>query len=155
MILALDLATTTGWAETDMLRIDPERVGLWNLSIRKGHPDGERFGRAWAHIASRNPDAIIYEASINLRNLYAARVAHGLVAIVEAYAYEHRVVTFHVAPNTLKHWATGNGRADKAAMIETARERYGYSGDSDDEADALHLLQFGLLNCPRLRKYVE
>lgn len=48
-----------------------------------------------------------------------------------------------VAPSTLKVFATGNGRADKFDVILAARERLGYEGKSDDEADALWLEQIG------------
>lgn len=49
-----------------------------------------------------------------------------------------------VAPTSLKKFATGNGRAKKEEMVANARERLGYEGFDDDEADALFLEQVAL-----------
>lgn len=49
-----------------------------------------------------------------------------------------------VPPATLKVFATGRGNADKTAMVVAARDRLGYLGTADDEADALWLLEIGL-----------
>lgn len=47
-------------------------------------------------------------------------------------------------PATLKKFATGNGNADKIAMVVAARDRLGYTGTDDNVADALWLAQMGL-----------
>ena len=49
-----------------------------------------------------------------------------------------------VAPGTLKKFATGVGVGDKVGMVIQARERLGYQGTSNDEADALWLREAGL-----------
>lgn len=48
-----------------------------------------------------------------------------------------------VPPATLKKYATGNGRAGKPEVIANARERLGYDGFDDNEADALWLRAIG------------
>lgn len=40
---------------------------------------------------------------------------------------------------TLKKWATGNGRADKAMMMRACEEKYHYVPPDDNAADACHL----------------
>lgn len=43
---------------------------------------------------------------------------------------------------TLKKWATGNGRADKAMMMRTCEEKYHYVPPDDNAADACHLYYY-------------
>jgi Holliday junction resolvasome RuvABC endonuclease subunit len=49
-----------------------------------------------------------------------------------------------VPPTTLKKYATGKGQATKTEMVIAARERLGYTGTDDNEADALWLRAVGL-----------
>lgn len=49
-----------------------------------------------------------------------------------------------INPTALKKWATGNGRADKAAMIKACRERFLYSPTDDNAADACLLYHYYL-----------
>jgi Holliday junction resolvasome RuvABC endonuclease subunit len=49
-----------------------------------------------------------------------------------------------VPPTSLKKYATGSGQATKTAMVIAARERLGYAGTDDNEADALWLRAVGL-----------
>jgi Holliday junction resolvasome RuvABC endonuclease subunit len=58
------------------------------------------------------------------------------------------IVPVMLAPSQLKLWATGDGRADKNAMIAAARCR-GYRGDHPDEADAWLLAAWGQTNMKR------
>lgn len=44
-----------------------------------------------------------------------------------------------IAPATLKMFALGVGRGSKTDVVVAARERLGYEGTDDDEADALWL----------------
>lgn len=48
-----------------------------------------------------------------------------------------------VAPATRAKWATGNGRADKAAVASALTRRYGVEFPSNDEADAGALALMG------------
>lgn len=43
---------------------------------------------------------------------------------------------------TLKKWATGNGRADKAMMMRACEEKYHYVPPDDNAADACHLYYY-------------
>lgn len=49
-----------------------------------------------------------------------------------------------VPPAKLKKFATGKGTADKTAMVVAARERLGWEGMDDNQADALWLRALGL-----------
>lgn len=49
-----------------------------------------------------------------------------------------------VPPQTLKLYATGKGSGTKTPVVVAARDRLGYGGVNDDEADALWLRALGL-----------
>lgn len=49
-----------------------------------------------------------------------------------------------VTPSTLHKLATGKGQAKKVDMVIAARDRLGYDGTDDNEADALWLREAGL-----------
>lgn len=49
-----------------------------------------------------------------------------------------------VPPSTLKTYATGKGNAGKVDVVIAARDRLGYEGTDDNEADALWLRALGL-----------
>ena len=44
----------------------------------------------------------------------------------------------------IKKFATGNGNCGKQAMVDAAKIKYGYKGEDDNIADAMHML--GLFN---------
>lgn len=50
---------------------------------------------------------------------------------------------YEVAPTTLKVFTTGNGHADKAAMMQSVRTRWGFDAPNDDVADAYALARVG------------
>jgi Holliday junction resolvasome RuvABC endonuclease subunit len=50
----------------------------------------------------------------------------------------------------IKKFATGKGNANKAAMIEAAKNKLDYPGKDDNEADALWLLELAIND---LQKY--
>jgi crossover junction endodeoxyribonuclease RuvC len=57
--------------------------------------------------------------------------------------FEHDIPFVEVAPSSLKHFATGNGKASKADMVEAAQYR-GAGVANDNEADAWHLRRVAL-----------
>lgn len=87
------------------------------------------------------------------------------LVVVEGYSYGHgnnlaraaelggvlrhelevaEIPWLEVPPKSLKKYATGNGSSSKAGMVVAARERLGYEGLDDNEADAAWLRAFGL-----------
>lgn len=66
-----------------------------------------------------------------------------LGGVIRVMLYEEGIPYVEVSPNTLKMYATGHGNAAKAEVISAARERLGYSGFNDNEADALWLRALG------------
>jgi len=148
-ILALDQATTTGWAVTTGDGVILES-GVWHLEDRKrtGESRGMRYIRFEAFLRQAikqwHPNIIIHEQTL-LRGGAATEIANGLKALIlkTTAAYGLGVSCVHISE--LKHWATGDGRADKEAMVLAAerfcltqRRSHGNRPLIDDnEADAI------------------
>lgn len=160
-VLALDLATFTGWAISQ-----PAGPPLFGTQrIGKPHYSAGRFFaafRRWAAgmIEIERPAAIYYEAPIivEANGLQAAYRLMGLTAHLEAIAYELGVPRIErLASTAVRKHFTGRGRwADredgKRRTVDACRAR-GWNVISDDEADAcavldlaLHRLRQGPLN---------
>jgi crossover junction endodeoxyribonuclease RuvC len=73
-------------------------------------------------------------------NAAALGMAHGLAREVAA---THHVPIAEIVPATLKHYATGNGRADKALMILEANRYRSTPVEDDNQADADWLRRMG------------
>lgn len=141
-VLALDLATTTGWAHSD------GRSGVQRFDWA-GKDAGQRWDefKAWLRSmlnAMRPLDYVVYEAALHQKGM-AARVANSLVTIIEHECHLRGLHErgFHLS--TIKKHATGSGRADKVAMWEAARIRNPERKfETDDEVDAIWLLDLAL-----------
>lgn len=66
-----------------------------------------------------------------------------LAGIVRHSLYRANKPFIVVPPNTLKKYATGSGQAKKMTVFKAAQYRFGYDGESFDEADALWLRAIG------------
>lgn len=67
-----------------------------------------------------------------------------LGGVVRWSLWSSGVTYLDVPPSTLKTYATGKGNAGKVDVIVAARDRLGYEGTDDNEADALWLRALGL-----------
>lgn len=143
-ILSLDMATKTGWASN----IHGNRSGVIEFALKRGESPGMRFlrCRAWLNemwrLLEDHIEVIAYEQAHH-RGGAATACCVGLVTEVLAFAAEHNIETMPVHTATLKKFATGNGRASKADMIQAAKTR-GWSPVDDNEADAALLLEYAL-----------
>ena len=143
-ILTLDMATKTGWASN----VHGQRSGVIEFALKRGESPGMRFlrCRAWLNdiwkLLDGQVEVIVYEQAHH-RGGAATSVCVGLVTEVQAFAAEHGIELMPVHTATLKKFATGNGRASKADMIQAARER-GWNVQDDNEADAVLLLEHAL-----------
>lgn len=158
-ILALDLATVTGWAvapppyapaptpvEAAAGAAMPKR---WSGSKSFRHCSGE-LGRLasvfedWLNelIVVQKPDLIVFEAPFigNRPNVNTARMLFGICTVTEMVAFRRGIRCLECHNSTIKAHA-GNGRAKKRDMIRMARER-GWNPVDDNEADALWLVDY-------------
>lgn len=141
IILSLDQATVTGWA---LVRDTGEVVasGTWELADAKrtGESRGMRYIR-FEHelrgaVGKWNPRMICHEQTL-LRGGAATEIANGLKALILKIAAEAEIEVSCVHTTELKHWATGNGRAEKADMMKACISLSGVSPRDDNEADAV------------------
>jgi Holliday junction resolvasome RuvABC endonuclease subunit len=138
MILALDLATKTGWAIVeDGVVIES---GVQDFTKRRGEGNGLLFLRARKWLADfglhARPDLIAYEQA-HFRGGAATEICVGLQTRAQEQAAEWGVESAPVSTGTLKRWATGKGSADKVAMMAWAATAMGRDPVDDNEADAV------------------
>ncbi len=134
-ILALDIATTTGWkTET--------ASGTWNLKPNRGESEGMRVVRFKSKVKElvelEGIELISYERPAG-RFKSSIMVASEMVGVLKELCIEAGLDLACYSATEIKKFATGKGNANKESMVQAAKEQYGYLGDSDDEADAIHL----------------
>jgi hypothetical protein len=141
-ILALDLATATGWA----LRISDGQILSGTVSFRPSRYDGGgiRYLRFRVWLDSMAPDAggisvVHYEEVRRHLSTDAAHVHGGLLATLTAWCEQAGIPYQGVPVGTIKRFIAGKGNADKQAVIAAVRER-GFSPADDNEADAIAIL---------------
>lgn len=145
-ILGLDFGTQTGVA----LGSAGTRPMLetWSMPAGGGEDVGAFMSafRARLEGAVAGVDVIIFEepfVAIRLDHqgkpfvqIPQVRRAYGMAALVEEIAHTRGIECFGVVTVSLKKDFTGNGHADKAAMMRMARV-LGFEPKTDHEADAL------------------
>ena len=142
MILALDLATKTGWA---VVGLDGRRhsSGAWNCKSRRGAHPGHRFLR-WLEefktVMNKHGSAVslvVYEDIKRHSSSAAKDVYGGIRGLMMLECHRRGVDVVGYAVGTVKKAATGNGRAKKPEVIAAMAERFGIELKDDNEADAL------------------
>jgi Holliday junction resolvasome RuvABC endonuclease subunit len=137
IILALDLATVTGFARSDGIS------GTFDLSIRKDESGSFRLIRLRSKLKTLcdpTPNLLVFESAIA-----AAKHTNGigfsfeLQGVVKLFCEDHDIEYRGYAPSEVKVHATGKGNANKDAVLAAARERWPQVKDHN-EADALFLL---------------
>lgn len=140
LILALDLATKTGWA---LIRNGViYESGVQDFTKRRGESNGTLFLRARKWLGDfqatpgTHPDLVAYEQA-HFRGGAATEICVGLQTRAQEIAAQWNVESVPVPTGTLKRWATGKGSADKKVMIDWAFKKLGRQPIDDNEADAL------------------
>lgn len=117
---------------------------------RIAEPEFARCGKLYTLLDTNfgsmpSGEPVVVEGAASFqRGKAAVRVSHELRGVVKAWCHRAGFIYVEIQPHDLKRFVTGRGDADKNMMIARARELYGYEGDDDDEADAIHLLHWGL-----------
>lgn len=139
IILALDPAEKCGWAHSNgqfgvfMLKLQGSSLGEQHAQLEKYLERAielmgcEVIATENAGFGSPNPEVQArHNERLGIIRLVAAR--HGLN--VQAFQ-----------PSTIKLYATGDGHAKKPAMVAAAKRHLGITVTSDDEADAIWILE--------------
>lgn len=145
--LALDLATTTGWAVSSCGIVTSGTINFAGSRFEGGGMRFLRF-RRWLRemLANEKPQAVFFEEVRRHLSTDAAHVHGGLLAIMQAECEARGVPYLGIPVGTIKKQATGKGNADKAAMVAAAATRWPDQNiTSDDQADALWILECGRL----------
>lgn len=148
-ILALDPGTVTGAAwEGGSIRIDLAPVKASVKKNREAEPEYSRCGKIVQALGKLTetwrPEIVVVEgAAAFQRGKAAVRVSHELRGAVKAWCWTNKVRYEEVQPGDLKRFITGRTDSDKATMVAEAKRLYGYIGDDDNVADAMHLLAWG------------
>lgn len=142
-ILALDLATKTGWATNAPV----DASGVVEFTLKRGESPGMRFLRyvRWLKdmVDLVEPDLVIYEQAHH-RGGAATEVCVGLTTHTQTICASKDIEFTAVRTSAVKIFATGKGNASKDEMINACRERYNIEPIDDNQADALHILGYAL-----------
>lgn len=153
-IIALDLATTVGWAVATAGAIES-----WPTRdiVQYGPTDGvtcgaKKFGGSgrgalfldfvrWFDdmIDQHDPGMVVVEQPVHSRTMAAARIAMGLAGLVDLMCHHHGIAIDGWAPASVKKHFCGSGRAQKADIEAACRSR-GWSFPDNNAADALAVL---------------
>lgn len=151
-VLALDLATVTGWA---VIANGVMTSGSQDFARYKGskfkpaeHP-GQPFAsfRRWLHdkIREDKPGALVYEEVMRWMSGSAAHAFGGYRGLMMEAATVFSLPCYPYAPSAIKLYWTGKGTSDKARMVAMTRNRCPEVDLTDDnEADALAILHLHL-----------
>ena len=166
MILALDLATVTGYAYRDNNGVI--QSGYWDMTTKKGEWRDKRYWEIddlidvlmqnevadclnWENEDEDFGDVTIWYEEPTPQGVNSAKVLYGLLGVVKKNCYEYGAginvdkKNRGVHPTTLKKWATGSGGADKDDMIDMANDLAGHQTPmitDHNEADAVCLLMY-------------
>jgi len=137
-ILALDVASHCGWA------ISRSVYGVWDLTPKRDESAGMRLIRLRSKlhevIKSENINLVVFErpgGAFKGAIIVQSELQGQIKVVCEDLKIDYRAYS----SKEIKLFATGKGSAGKPAMIAAAKTKYGYVGNNDDEADALHLLE--------------
>jgi Holliday junction resolvasome RuvABC endonuclease subunit len=140
-VLALDLATKTGWA------ITKDIYGLWDFSLKKDESSGMKLIRLRSKLREcleeHKVGLVVFE---RVAGRFKNDITHQskLQAIVETELLDRGIDYRAYSAKEIKVFATGKGNAGKPDMVKAAQLKYSYTGNNDNEADALHLLHLAL-----------
>jgi len=95
-------------------------------------------------------DCVYFEEVRNHKGVDAAHVYGGMLAMLTSWCEEKKIPYEGIPVGTIKKAACGKGNAGKGPIIAAMAERWGKPlGEADDnEADALAILHWALLNQP-------
>jgi Holliday junction resolvasome RuvABC endonuclease subunit len=141
-ILALDVATKTGWCTETA-------SGCWDFSLRRDESAGFRLVRFKAKLKEmcqlENIELVTFELSQG-QHQNAVIVQSELHGVLKLFCEEAGINYRSFSPSEIKKFATGKGNANKEKMIEAAASKYAYTGNNDNEADAIHIYHLTRFN---------
>lgn len=133
-ILALDIATKTGWKTATA-------SGVWNLKPNRGESEGMRVVRFKSKVREiitlEGITLVSYERPAGMHKA-SIMVASEMVGVLKDLCIEMGVELACYSASEIKKFATGKGNANKELMVKAAQS-LGFNPQDDNEADAIHL----------------
>ncbi len=155
MILGIDVGQRSGWAlaaEDACGRVKIIDHGIVRLPTSRGPGANlERLREWWEGIPQVEA---VWVEGVGFARFRLAHASYWRIRTlweITGAPYPQR----EVSVGSLKKWATGSGKADKAEMCQAARERYGVtlrakaeggSAADEDRADACHVAAYGVVH---------
>jgi len=140
-ILALDVATKTGWAHTD------STGGVWDFSVKRDESGGMRLlrfkGKLKEIFALTTVDIVVYEAARHAApGMQGALVVQSeMQGVLKEWCECEKLLYKGYSPTEIKKHAIGKGRGSKDVITEAAEKRWPDIEIIDhNHADALWLL---------------
>lgn len=141
IILALDIATATGWAHTTA------GSGTWMLHAKRDQSSSIRLLNLRLRMEKLieehgKPTLIAYESVKHSAGGNAMVVLSELQGVMKMVCEEHHIPYTGYTPTQVKKHATGKGNAQKQHMIDAAcrKWRRPFGDEDENEVDALWLL---------------
>ena len=138
-ILALDIATKTGW-KTE------HASGVRNFKLKRGESSGMlliHFRKFIDEMVKTCEITLICYERAGGRHAASIAFQSEMIGILKAYCEEHGLNLTAYSAKEIKKHATDNGNAGKPLMIKKAIE-LGFNPTDDNEADAIHLYRLAV-----------
>lgn len=145
-ILAIDLATTTGWALSSHGVITSGTISFKGSRYEGGGMRFLRF-RNWLRelLDLEKPSVVYYEEVRRHLSTDSAHIYGGLLAHLQAELELREIPYCGLPVGTIKKVATGKGNASKSEMVAAAKAKWPDQDIKDDNcADALWILHTGI-----------
>lgn len=140
-IAAFDQATKCGVAF--QIAGEDYSVDLWDLKIKSKTSQGMKWimfeARLKKFLKANDIKVLAYELPSG-RNINPIIHSSKLIGVIEKTCVEMDIEYVELSASEIKKFATANGNAGKPLMIEAAQNLWGYKGEDDNEADAIHIL---------------
>lgn len=139
-LLALDIATKTGWATTTA-------SGVWDLAPKKDESKGMALIRFKAKLTeivkAEEINLVVFErpAGMHVSSVISQSEKHG---VLKLFCEENSIEYKAYSASEIKRFATGKGNAGKPLMIQAARDKYGIEPIDDNHADSLHIYHLAI-----------
>lgn len=140
-ILALDLATFTGWSSIYNGKI---KFGSEKFSDPTWDGNGARYIKyeAWLNKFPKF-DLLVYEAVMAHSSVYAGHVYGAYLSEVQKFAQRTDIPYIGLHVGAIKKVWTGSGKAKKGDMMKAAWDK-GFNVKDDNQADALAILHMAI-----------
>ena len=139
-ILALDVATKTGWCNNDA-------DGVWDFSIKRDESSGVRLLRFKAKLKElfnlSKPDLVVFErtSGMHKNSIIVQSELHG---VLKSFCEDENVDYKAYSAGEIKKYATGKGNASKEMMIKACIDELDIEPVDDNHADAIWLWQLAM-----------